>query len=407
MPARLSNGLFFSEFLADNAGNAFDTDGDGNANKADEFVEIQGFQNSDINLAGVELWSAKRGQLYEFGNSDSVAAGGTATVVGQYDGTPPPGFFDAGLPDNNSNAGLLEDGENSKFDTLYLVDTNTGEFIALSYGDPPQSSPLPSGFPGTNNVGSESINSNAPNGVPIQRDANGDLVEGGTPDPGNTGPVCFARGTLILTDRGARPVETLNIGDVLMTLDHGPRPIRWIGWQPITADEMARSDRFRPVRIAAGALGQGLPHADLVVSPQHRLLVRSRIVERLFGQDEVLLPAIRLLGLPGIERDRSDGGVDYYHILMDAHEVLIANGAPSESLHLGPIALASMTDEAQREIAEIFGPRTIGGPIGQLARTVPDRKAIDRLIARHRANRQPILQWLASDAAAPQARQAR
>jgi hypothetical protein len=102
MPARLSNGLFISEFLADNAGGgAFDTDGDGGANKADEFVEIQGFKNSAISLDGVELWSAKRGLLYQFGSGDNVAAGGTATVVGQYDGTPPSGFYDAGLPDNN------------------------------------------------------------------------------------------------------------------------------------------------------------------------------------------------------------------------------------------------------------------------------------------------------------------
>ncbi len=396
MPARLSNGLFISEFLADNAGgNAFDTDGDGGANKADEFVEIQGFKNSAISLDGIELWTAKRGRLYEFGSGDNVAAGGTATVIGQYDGTPPPGFYDAGLPDNNSNGGLLEDGEQNRFDTIYLVDTNTGEYIALAYGDPAQSQPLPPGFPGIINVGSESINSNAPNGVPVQRDANGDLVEGGTLDPGTTGPVCFARGALILTDRGERPVEDLCVGDRVQTLDHGWQPIRWTGWQSVDADALAQSDQFCPIRIGAGALGQDLPHVDLVVSPQHRILVRSRIAQRMFGAAEVFVPAVRLLGLPGIARAEAVS-VDYFHILLDRHEVLIANGAAAESLHLGPVALMSLSDEAQAEIAKLFAGLLAGRlrahGSGTLARQTPPRQMAQRLIARHCKNGQPVLQ---------------
>ncbi|MFD0859322.1 Hint domain-containing protein [Roseovarius aquimarinus] len=407
MPARLSNGLFISEFLADNAGgSAFDTDGDGGANKADEFVEIQGFKNSAISLNGIELWSAKRGLLYDFGTGNSVAAGGTATVVGQYDGTPPAGFYDAGLPDNNTNAGLLEDGEQNKFDTLYLVDTNTGEFIALAYGDPAQTQPLPAGFPGTTNVGSETVSSNAPNGVPIQRDANGDLVEGGTPDPGNAGPVCFLRGTMILTDRGERRVEDLALGDLVMTLDHGAQPVRWIGWQPVAPEELAHSDRFRPVRIAAGALGQGLPAEDLTVSPQHRILLRSRIAERMFGAAEVFVPAIRLVGLSGIERAPARDGVDYFHILLDRHEVLIANGTPAESLHLGPVALASLEDEARAEIAALFARRDLGSSTGPLARYAPTRRMVQALIARHRKNGHPVLQLPAETRAAHRARTA-
>ncbi|SEK79046.1 Hint domain-containing protein [Roseovarius nanhaiticus] len=406
MPARLSNGLFFSEFLADNSGrNAFDTDGDGRANKADEFVEIQGFKNSAISLDGIELWSAKRGRLYEFGNSDTVPAGGTATVVGQYDGTPPPGFYDAGLPDNNRNQGFLEDGEANRFDTLYLVDTNTGEFIALAYGDPPQTQALPPGFPGTTNVGSESFNSDVPNGVPIQRDANGDLVEGGTPDPGDTGPVCYARGTLILTDRGARRIEDLEIGDHVITWDNGAKPVRWIGWQKVPQADLDQSARFRPVRIRAGALGCGLPVVDLIVSPQHRMLVRSRIALRMFGAAEVFVPAVRLLELPGIVRDDPPGAVQYYHILLDGHEVLTANGAPSESLHLGPVALASLADEAQREIAALFAGRSLAGQTAAMARPAPNRLSVMRLIARHRRNGQPLLQVPVDDDLARSARQ--
>ena len=393
MAAKLSNGFFISEILADNAGgNAFDTDGDGGKNKADEFVEIQNSKNTTTSLDGIEIWSAKRGLLYAFGNGDSVASGGTATVVGQYDGTPPAGFYDAGLPDNNSNAGFLEDGESTKFDTLYLVDTNTGEYVALAYGDPAQTQALPPGFPGTTSLGTETINSDAPNGAPIHRDANGDLVEGTTPDPGTAGPVCFARGTLISTDTGEQRVEDISIGDWVATLDNGWQQVRWVGWQSLTSDTMTLLPQFRPIRIRAGALGCGLPSADLVVSPQHRMLVRSLIASRMFGTAEVLVPAVRLLDLPGVERVEGAAAVDYFHILLDRHEVLVANGAAAESLHLGPIALMSMEDEARAEIAALFPGVLAGRRAAPLARPTPPRLLARGLLARHCKNNQPVLQ---------------
>lgn len=393
MPARLSNGLFISEFLADNpAVNGYDTDGDGSANKADEFVEIQGFNGSSTSLAGIEIWSAKRGQLYEFDSADSIAPGGTATVVGQYDGTPPSGFFDAGLPDSNTNGGFLEDGEASKYDTLYLVDTTTGEYVSLGYGPDWQSQSLPSGFPGTTDLGSEYIGSDMPNGVPIQRDANGDLTTGTTPDPGAPGPVCFLRGTRIMTETGETSVEDLRPGDRIETQDNGWQAVRWIGSQSVPAEALSRSSRFRAVRIRAGALGQGRPRADLLVSPQHRILVRSRIALRMFGMAEVFVPAIRLTDLPGIERVEDDRLIEYFHILLDRHEIVTANGAPAESLHLGPVALLSMSGEARAEIATLFPGRLAGCRTGALARMAPSRKAAKRLIARHCKNNQPLLQ---------------
>jgi hypothetical protein len=387
MPVFLSNGFFISEFLADNGGgSAYDTDGDGTKNKADEYVEIQTYKDGAQSLAGMQIWSAKRGLLYSFGGSDSTASNGTATLVGQYTGAEPSGYFDAGLPDNNSNQGLLEDGENNKYDTLYLVDTNTGEYIALRYGDPPRSQALPSGFTGTNLVGTESITTNAPNGVAVHRNAAGDLVEG-SPSPGSPGPVCFAAGTLIDTAAGPRRIETLVAGDRVRTRDHGLQPVRWIGACHVRAAEMRRRPQLAPVRIARGALGAGLPSRELVVSPQHRLLLQSRISDRMFGIGGVLVPALRLAELPGVSRETAARDVRYFHLLFDAHEIVFAEGCPAESLLIGPMARRLLSPEAQAEIDALF-PGLIGAGAMEPARAIAAPHRARRLVARHVARRQ-------------------
>ncbi|MEO1309042.1 MAG: lamin tail domain-containing protein, partial [Pseudomonadota bacterium] len=93
----LANGLAIAEILADNAGGqAIDTDGDGGSNKADEYVEIQNGFGTTVSLDGIEIWSQKDGLLYAFPDGETLAPGETATVVGEYTGTPPAGFYDAG-----------------------------------------------------------------------------------------------------------------------------------------------------------------------------------------------------------------------------------------------------------------------------------------------------------------------
>lgn len=393
MVAALSNGLFISEFLGDNAGgNAFDTDGDGGANKADEFIEIQSRGKDPASLDGIEIWSGQRGLLFQFPSGNTIFRGETATVVGQYDGAEPPGFFDAGLPDNNFNQGFLEDGEGSRFDTLYLIDTNTGEYVELSYGDPPQVQPLPSGFPGTNLVGSETINSNLPNGVNIARDSDGNLVEDGSPDPGQRGPVCFARGTLIRTPDGEQPIEDIHAGDLVWTLDHGAQPVRWAGMYRATAAMMARSAAFRPILIKAGALGWGRPQRDLIVSPQHRLLVASPISARMFDGKGVLVAAKKLVGAPGIAPLPSCESVDYFHLLLPRHEILMANGAPAESLLLGQVAWQSVGAEAAAAIGRLFPETRSPSYSAEAARQIASGRRMRRMLDRHRKNDRQLLE---------------
>lgn len=390
MAVTLSNGLFFSEFLADNAGgNAFDTDGDGGANKADEFIEIQTVGGVNIDLDGVQIWSAKRGLLFEFNAGDDLGPNGTATVVGQYDGAEPDGFYDAGLPDNNSNQGFLEDGEGTRNDTLYLLDTNTGEFISFSYGQNAVLLPPPPGFTGTNDLGGETFTSGAPNGTAFRRDANGDFQEA-TPEPGQPSPPCFVAGTLIATNSGPRAIETLKVGDLVLTKDNGAQPIRWIGHRTLGTAELKEQPHLYPYRVQKGALGQGLPERNLFVSPLHRVLVSSNIARHMFGCDEILAPVRALAVIDGIEQVRQPK-VTYYHILLDEHHVLFAEGAECESLFMGPVSLNGVSPEARAEIYAIF-PELADGVFNMApARDFVNGPKCKRMARRHVAENEVLV----------------
>ncbi len=164
---------------------------------------------------------------------------------------------------------------------------------------------------------------------------------------------CFTAGTLIETATGPRPVEDLRVGDLIRTADHGLQMLRWIGRRALLAPALEADPQLCPVAIAPGALGPNLPAAQLMVSGQHRMLVRSRIAARMFEVEEVLVAAAQLVGLPGITLAPPQA-VTYLHLLFDQHEVVFANGAPSESLYPGPVALKSLGARAVEEILQLF-----------------------------------------------------
>jgi hypothetical protein len=165
---------------------------------------------------------------------------------------------------------------------------------------------------------------------------------------------CFTPGTRILTLQGEVPVETLRPGMTVMTLDHGQVAIRWVGQMRVTAAECAANPDLWPVRIAAGALGDGLPLHDLMVSGQHRVLVRSHRAHLMFDTPEVMVAARHLTGLPGITAAPVAGDITYLHFLCDRHEVVWAEGTPVESLYPGPVALRSLPRAAVDEILTLF-----------------------------------------------------
>lgn len=170
----------------------------------------------------------------------------------------------------------------------------------------------------------------------------------------STGVICFTTGTMITTDFGEIAVEDLSQGARVLTMDAGYQTIRWIGSRHFDETALISQPNLRPIRIMAGALGLNAPQRDLIVSPQHRILIKSAVAQRMFGVDEVLIPAKLLLACPGVFVDESVSSVTYWHFLFDCHQVVFANGLPAESLFTGPEAMKSVSPEARHEILSIF-----------------------------------------------------
>ncbi|WBU54110.1 Hint domain-containing protein [Paracoccus sp. SCSIO 75233] len=202
---------------------------------------------------------------------------------------------------------------------------------------------------------------------------------------------CFASGTLIETRAGMVPVERLKIGTELRTLDHGYQRIRWIGATRLSGDDLTANPKLRPIRIRAGALGQRLPERDLVVSRQHRVLVRSPLVPDMFGADEILVPAIKLTALDGVEIEEQRVGVIYWHILFDQHEVIFSEGMPTESLFTGPEMLKTLSPEAREEIEMLFPQFFASGFLAEPVRQIPDGKRLKLFMERQSQVGQPLL----------------
>lgn len=165
---------------------------------------------------------------------------------------------------------------------------------------------------------------------------------------------CFTAGTLIMTRKGEIAVEDLCVGDEVLTVDNGFRPIRWIGSRKLTARQLQLAPQLRPIRIEIGALGNGLPLRPLEVSPQHRCLIRSKIAQRMVGAREVLAAAKHLLSVEGVSVLETDAPITYFHLLLDSHQLLISNGAATESFFLGPMGMSSMSANDRMEIMTLF-----------------------------------------------------
>lgn len=205
-------------------------------------------------------------------------------------------------------------------------------------------------------------------------------------------PVCFTAGTRITTPSGQVPVERLAVGDLVVTLDRGPQPVRWITGRRLDRTELEARPNLYPIRIRAGAIGKGLPHRDLLVSPQHRILVRSKIAERVFGTGEVLMPAKKLLGLPGVEVDESVGHVIYYHFICDRHEIVLAENCPSETLYPGPEMQKMLDPKSLEELRAILPDALEEAGAWPRARPFARGPKMKSLLARHMKNQKPLFQ---------------
>ena len=164
---------------------------------------------------------------------------------------------------------------------------------------------------------------------------------------------CFTPGTLIATPKGERKVETLEVGDRIITRDNGMQVIRWIGARDMQGEELAAQEHLRPVLIREGALGNGLPERDMMVSPQHRVLIANDKTALYFEEREVLVAAKHLTDMEGIDVvDVSH--TTYIHIMFDQHEVILSDGCWTESFQPGDMSLAGVGDASRDEILELF-----------------------------------------------------
>ena len=199
----------------------------------------------------------------------------------------------------------------------------------------------------------------------------------------NTRVVCFSAEALIETSRGPVAAGDLAVGDMVRTRDAGFQPINWIMQRTFTAEDLEQAPQLRPIRIKAGALNSTSPSADLVVSPQHRMLIRSKIAMRMFGAQEVLVAAKQLLLLDGIDVAEDLSEVTYVHFLLDGHQIVYANGAETESMHTGAEALKTVGKVAVEEIYTIFPELRAGVELPAVRELASGRKG-RKLAMRHR-----------------------
>lgn len=158
--------------------------------------------------------------------------------------------------------------------------------------------------------------------------------------------ICFTPGTRILTPRGERRIEDLRAGDKVITRDSGPQTIRWIGHRTVEG-----RDKFAPIAINSNVMeGARRP---LLVSPQHRILFTGYRAQLLFGESEVLVAAKHLVDgsdVRVLEREK----VTYFHMMLDRHEVVYAEGAATESFHAGDVGLGALSDQSRDDMFRVF-----------------------------------------------------
>ena len=279
-----------------------------------------------------------------------------------YNSGPDPVVLDGWTLDDsrtgNNNVGTfpnvtLQPGEVAIF---YNDNITEAEFIA-QYSPEPGTVLIPvTGWQALNNSNGDTVNLANSQGTVIQsvtytdiagpgqsiNYTTGGVLEGaGVPDPGI---VCFTGGSMVQCVRGVQPIETLKPGDLIPTRDHGLQPILWIGRQSVAA-----MGKFAPVRFCKEAIGND---RDLLVSPNHRMLISDWRAEMYFAEDEVLVEAKHLVNGDTIHIKRQKT-VDYFHLLFCRHEIITVGGVPSESYFPGH-AVSQAERAVRDEVLEIF-----------------------------------------------------
>ncbi len=168
------------------------------------------------------------------------------------------------------------------------------------------------------------------------------------------GVICFTPGTLIRTANGAKPIQDLHPGDAIATKDNGMQEIQWTGHRRMTGARLHAMPHLRPIRFRADALGLGRPDKDLLVSPQHRMLVHGAAAMALFNTPEILVAAEDLVNDHSIHVDLAQREVTYIHLLLERHQVIWANGLETESFHPSNTALDTVEPQQRARLLQLL-----------------------------------------------------
>jgi hypothetical protein len=163
---------------------------------------------------------------------------------------------------------------------------------------------------------------------------------------------CFTPGSQIATHRGELPVEALSAGDRVITRDNGIQTIRWVGKTQMFLQDFQAEPHLLPVFIRQGALGKGLPERDMMVSPNHRILVANERTSIRFAEREVLVAAKHLVS-QGVHTVQSSG-TTYIHFMCDRHEVVLCDGVWTESFQPDDQSMKGLGNAQRLEIFELF-----------------------------------------------------
>ena len=158
----------------------------------------------------------------------------------------------------------------------------------------------------------------------------------------------FTKGVLIETPSGLCAVETLRVGDLVTTVDRGAQPICWVSRRFVRFNDGL--ENAKPIQIAAGAFAPGLPNRTLAVSPQHRFVFDRRDT----ATSGVLVAAKALTVLPGVRVMQGKKSVEYFHIALARHHIIVAEGVQTESCYLGPVFLSDVPRYDRSSMRKIF-----------------------------------------------------
>ncbi len=253
------------------------------------------------------------------------------------------GFFQDDVGSSQTIASGPNAGSNVEAEYFIVVrdpDGNTYELLAVSLGHP-------------NIVGLAVLGDTIP---PVNVDLV--VIDNGEPG-GSIGyddllPICFTPGTMIRTPRGLRAVETLAIGDEVVTRDDGVQVLRWASCSTLSEAYLRANPALAPVRISAGSIAPGVPARDLSVSPCHRVLVEGWRAETLFGEREVLATARSLINDASIRPVSALQDVRYVHLMFDAHQIVESDGLATESYRPFEGAVDALSAATQEELFQIM-----------------------------------------------------